>query len=258
VTIDEAISIAGAIAMGALIAVIVKRQIFRQLPIFLFYLAWGLFGTVLAVATMRYFPHIYLNEWIAETCANTVVYLFALAELRNKLIRCNRTSPSGWWLLIFLFVLNGLILKSLSGWAVPSHFRAEWRFSVHAMQATAILELAALLTLIEWAMLRRFRWPDRELRVAFGFGVSAVVEMTYAILSSHPFLYYGQRYQWASLLTSTCDLCVLIYWLWYFLLEDSKMAEGAAAGAKAAGSARRTGTMARIIRPHFVQFGRRT
>jgi len=224
-----------------LVAVLAKKRIFRELPIFVLYVACGFCGAVCALLAQSYFPHMYLSEWITETYVDTLIYFFALAELRVRLKRYNQVAASGWSFVALLFVFNIVLLKSLSRWVVPVHFPSEWRFAVHSLQATAVLELAGLLALVEWGMVLRFRWPDRELRIVTGFGFSGVVTMTAAILFSHPSIFSGPAFHWVDLLNSTVDLGVLIYWLWYFLFEDGGLMESAAARSKAMGVSRWTG-----------------
>ena len=234
-TLDTAVSVATAVCLAALIVIFAKKRLFRALPVFFCYLLYGFCAAFTAAATQRYFPHLYIDEYIVEVSGDAVLYFIALAELQRNLARYNRASPFRWWLVTLLVVLNGLILSRLSKWAVPYHFSIPWRFAMHTMQATATIELAGLLALIEWSMIRGFRWPDREFRIVSGFGFSAVVAMATAILYSHRFIYTRGRFPWINLVGPVTALGVLIYWVHYFLFKDGGVARGEAAGTNLAG-----------------------
>ncbi len=227
-TLETAVSVAAAVCLAVLIVIFTKKRLFTALPIFFCYLLYGFCAAFAAAATQRYFPHLYIHEYIAEVCGDAVLYFIALAELQRNLARYNRASSFRWWPAILLVVLNGLILSGLSQWAIPYHFSIQWRFAAHTTQATATIELAGLLALIEWSMIRGFRWPDREFRIVSGFGFYAVVAMAAAILYSHRFTYTNGRFPWINLLDPVTALGVLIYWIHYFMFQDDGVARSEA------------------------------
>lgn len=224
-TLDTAVSMAGAVLLAALIAIFVKRRIVRALPVFFCYLLFGFCVALAAALTQRLFPHFYLREWIAEACLDPLFYFCALVELQRSLARHNRALLPGWQFFTMLVVLNGALLERLLKWTIPFHYSAPWQFAVHTMQATATLELAGLLALVEWSVFRGFHWPDREFRIVSGFGFSAVVTMAAAILYSYRFTYTDGRFPWINLLGPITALGVLIYWVYSFLFENRGMAD---------------------------------
>ena len=229
-TLDTAVSVAAAVCLAALIVIFAKKRLFLALPVFFCYLLYGFCAALAAAVTQRYLPHLYLNEYIVEVSGDAVLYFIALAELQRNLARYNRASPFRWWLMTLLVVLNGLVLGQLSKWTVPYHSSIPGRFAMHTMQATATIELAGLLALIEWSMIRGFRWPDREFRIVSGFGFTAVVAMASAILYSHRFIYTKGRFPWINLAGPVTALGVLIYWVRYFMFQDNGVAKSEEVG----------------------------
>lgn len=220
VTLNTAVSLAGAVFLAALVAVFSAKRIWRGRPVFFGYLIFGFCAALVAAATQRYIPRVYLSEWIVEACADALFYICVLVELGRNLVRFNHKGPPPWQFVILLFALNGVVLHAFSRWSLPFHFPVAWQFAVHTMQATAVLELAALLVVVEWSAFGGLRWPDREFRIVTGFGFSGVVSMAAAMLYSYPFIYTHGRFTWMNLLAPVADLGVLVYWLKYFALKD--------------------------------------
>jgi hypothetical protein len=83
-------------------------------------------------------------------------------------------------------------------------------------RAREVLEFSGFLTLIAWSSLRKFHWPERELRIVTGFGLSTFSWFLVSLL--HARWNGGSVYHWLDQSGQIVDLLVLAYWLHYFLI----------------------------------------
>jgi hypothetical protein len=85
------------------------------------------------------------------------------------------------------------------------------------MRANSVLQFAGMLSLILWSSLRKLDWPEHELRIATGLGISAFAWFVVALL--HAQWDGGPVYHRLDQAGEVADLVVLAYWLHYFLIS---------------------------------------
>lgn len=219
-TLYTAIPLANLILGAALFAVLIHRRVFRGLPLFVVWMAYSPATCLSGLAIARYAPACYAPFWFVSTAIDTLFYLCVLVALGKSILRYNRASSS-MTMALLLFALLTVLTSALSQWTLPSYLSFFWKLGLRSFQATTILQLAGLLTLISWSNLRKLRWRERELRVVTGMGVWTIVAFGFLILQTHGLS--GPRYHWLGLLAPTSVLGVLIYWLHYFWFEPSSL-----------------------------------
>lgn len=215
VTLDTALISANFILEAVFFTLLVGRRVYRTLPVFVSNQAYTLLFTLASLACSYSTPH-YLRVWSVGITIDTLFYLCVLLELGKAVLRYNRASPPPRGLVFLLFLSAILPIGLLAQWPNPPRLDAIWQLEFRVMQASAVLEVAALLTLAWWSGLRKLRWPERELSLVMGMGSWALVQLCVLLLHEHGFI--GPSYHWLDQLTPATVLGVFIYWLHYFWL----------------------------------------
>lgn len=217
----------------ALLGVLASRRVYRTLPLFMAYFAYSVILMAAGLATSPGTP-LYLFVWILGVTIDTLFYLGVLAELGQSVLRFNRASPMPWGLVVLLFIGASVPISLLAQWPEIGHYDMVSQLEFRVMQATGVFEIAGLLTLLRWSGFKKLRWPERELRLMWGMASWALVQLTVLVLHEHGLM--GPGYHWLDLLTPSCVLVVLLYWLHYFWLDPASKPEtlGSDSGTRAA------------------------
>ncbi len=218
-TADVAVPVVGGIAETALLVTLACKRVARTHPVFFCYQAFCMLEGFAGSAVQTWCPRQSLHFWIVDAITDTLFACFVLAEVGRNLLRRNRKSSAGWPLVLLLGLLTVLLLHALSPWSVPSRFPFVRQLSVDTLHITAVFLFTAFLTLVLWSSLRRLHWPDRELRIASGLGLTAFVCLVVAILHSYAFSWSPSDH-WIDFLVPLCYLGVVLYWTSYFAFED--------------------------------------
>ena len=149
-----------------------------------------------------------------------LLYLWVLAELGKNLLRFNRKSRPQWKLAVPLFVVAAVLIGSLSRWAATPSRTLLANICFLTMRADGALEFAGFLALISWSGLRKLRWPERELRIATGFGFVAFVWFLVSLLEFK--WNAGPVYYWLYQSGQAAGLAALAYWLYYFWIDAER------------------------------------
>lgn len=219
-TVDAALSIAYAGLYLALFVSLSARRTFKALPLFCAYLICGGFAFIIAEAILLFAPGFYLRFFIVYIAVDGLLYFCVLEELGRNVLRYNRVIPPHWFVIVLLFALFALLAIFLAGWTVPTARSLLSAYYYQEMRIIEILEFAGFLALVCWSSLRKLSWPNRELRLATGFGLSTLVWFLIAIL--HALWTTGAAYHWLDQAGQAVYLAVLVYWLHYFWIEADR------------------------------------
>jgi len=211
VTLDTALPRAGMILQPLLLILLAKRRLLCELPVFSFYLGFGVLTIFAGEAILRFSPTWYLHFYLVNICGDALLGLCVLAELGRSVLRCNRRSSSKWPLALLLLVPASLLIWPLAHWTIPPHLSLTWILCFRLEQTIAILQVASLLALVWWSNLLHLRWPDRELRIASGLCSFSLVALLVAVVHTHQAI--GPEYHWLDQAASASYLGVLAYWV---------------------------------------------
>ena len=221
--LDTPLTLAGIVLTAALLALLIRRRAFRELPLFTAYLGFELFCEIAGFAVLYFFPGRYLCFFLIIIFLDTLLYFGALAELGRNLLRYNRRASSPQFLAILLFVLAALITFVMAKWTLPAGRSSLSGFYYLQMRVCETLEFAAFLALAFWSDLQKLRWPERELRVTAGFGIYSLSSFVIAILHSR--WAAGPAYHLLDQAGEVIYLFVMMYWLHGFWFESSQAPE---------------------------------
>jgi hypothetical protein len=174
VALDTALSLAYIALASVLAGLMAVKRVFRPTPVFFAFVCFDLVSSAAGLAMLHHagFSESYLHFYLLYLAVNFLLYFRVLAELGKNLLRFNRVSRPYGMLAVLLFAAAAVPLCALSKWtAVPGRSPFSNGYYL-AMRAGEALTFAGFLALISWSSLRKFRWPERELRIATG-GVPA-------------------------------------------------------------------------------------
>lgn len=221
-TLDRALLIAGIAAEIAFLALITRKRVYRFLPLFFIYLAWGVTSDCImfALQSMDYLH--YIKLYVAEVSIDSAIQYAVLVELTWSVLRRIGISFTRWTLIgviAGLLALGALIwpfsdAAGFAGFTPLSHF-------VFRLQASiSMLRILLFLLIAGGSHVLSLGWRDRELQVATGLGAYSLASLIGAILHAHQPV--GADYHLVDQLVSASYALVLLYWIVCFSLAKRR------------------------------------
>jgi hypothetical protein len=220
-TLETALILAYLLLASAVLAAMAVKRAFYSSPIFFAYICFDLGSTAIAFAIYHLLgvTEAYLGFFLFALAVDCLLCFCVFAELGKNLLRSNRESRPHWNLAVLLFATSSLMVSAVARLtAAPSGRSPLANLCFLEIRADGALEFAGFLALISWSSLRKLHWPERQLRIATGFGFATFAWFLISLLQSQwnsgP-IYYGlyEAGQAAGLVT-------LAYWLHYFWTVD--------------------------------------
>lgn len=206
----------GIVAEATVIAVLVWRRVYRSLPVFFFYIVWGLIGdsAILILRTVFHSWNMYPYE--IEIYVDLVFQYLVLIELAWSTLRpIRRSLPRGFLLGISLVIAAAAVLAwLLSAIKETAGFPAQLLLALHAQRAFALVRILFFLVLACFSHFLRIGWHDRELQVATGLGFYSLISLAGTMVQSHQF--YGQQYYYVEIAIACSYVLSLGYWTYSF------------------------------------------
>lgn len=226
--IDSILTSAAVIADVAVFAPILLRKIWRTLPIFTAYLVWALLSDIASLILQK--GHIpvatYLKFYQAELIIDSTLMFIVLVELCWSVLRPVQSSlPKGSIYVIgVLIALAGLLIWPLAGKTLPSYTN-DFGLMIYRLQATcAILRVVCFLVMAAFSQLLSINWRDRELQVATGLGIFAMVSLGVSVIHAHQAV-DAKLYHPLDQLVSISYLGTLVYWVLSFAAKEYQRKE---------------------------------
>jgi hypothetical protein len=207
---------------ATLIGLLAWRRVYRVLPVFFVFILWSSaidFATLLIVRTIT--PVGYLRLFAVVMTLDSLIRFAVWIELGRKVLRYNNATAPGRFFVFLLFVVACLPLWLLSQQTPLSADHTVLRLVyLHLRQIIGILMVAVLLTMAWLSRILGLRWPERELRIATGFGFTFIVALTVNILQNHEFVYPIHRR--LDQISVAGYLGTLAYWVLSFSQNETK------------------------------------
>ncbi len=225
--IDTAIWVACLLASGMVIAMLFFRHIWRTLPIFCVYCVWDVVSNVaLNLASQHLQVKVFFQVEFARAIVDSALIFCVLVELAWSVLRPVRASlPRSSMVLLGVLILVG----ATAIWpfaALPGMEHAtsrEGMIFLQLQQTMWIVRILVFLVLAGASQLLSIGWRDRELQVATGFGLYAIVGLTVAVLETHQSTasQYGQYER----IAAVSYFCCLLYWVVSFAQKQAERRE---------------------------------
>lgn len=223
---ETAVLFGGIISEAIVFVLLMRRKVWRILPIFCAYVAWTLVSdpTSYFVVT-RFSAATYRNYYLVEVTIDSLLQFAVLVELTWSVLRPVRASlPRATpIILVVLVALAGLVIWPLAGMAVPPKFTSEAALLFHVQETFAILRVVCFLIMASFSQLLSIGWRDRELQVATGLGFYSIVTLLVAVMHSHQTA--GELYTSLDVVGTVSYLGTLFYWIFSFATKEQERKE---------------------------------
>jgi hypothetical protein len=204
----------------ALVALMTYRRVFRSLPLFFTYVCFDLAAGAAALAIYDWSGASiwYWRSFLLQLVGDSLIYFCVLVEMGKNLLRFNRESRLHGKLAVLLFGAAAVTIGALASWTVAPGRSLLLNICFFGMRVNGDLQFAGFLALAGWSGLRKLRWPDRELRIATGFGFIAFVWFLISLLHSR--WSTGPVYYWLYQAGEVAGSITVAYWLHAFWFES--------------------------------------
>ena len=208
------------------LAPIVRRRIWRVLPVFSAYLVWALLSDLAGLYFQRPGSTFkYLTFYKLEMIVDSVLMFTVLVELAWSVLRPVRsTLPRGTLVaLAVLIAVTGLLVWPLAGMVVSPQMSPEGATIFHLLDTFAILRIVCFLVMASFSQLLSIGWRDRELQIATGLGFYSIVSLLVTLLNSHQAS--TAQIHLLDYAVSVSYLCTLAYWTLSFFGKEYQRQE---------------------------------
>jgi len=221
-SVDLTIWYAGIVLDAVLLGLLMRRRVYKDLPVFFIYLLWSLYYDLVAWKLMRTLsPEACLQQYMVGITVNALFVVAVWIELGRKVLRYNGARTPGRFFVFLLFLVACLPLWLLAQQTPLSAGHTVFRLLfAHLRQIIGILMVAVLLTMAWLSRILDLRWPERELRIATGFGFTFIVSLAVNILQNHWFAYPIHRL--LDQISVAGYLGTMAYWVLSFSQNETK------------------------------------
>ncbi len=196
-----------------LLALLIRKCVFRVLPAFFAWMVWNLLSSLLFLLILRDSAPHYAELWIVNAIVDTSFYFLVLMEAARNMAHFNGPSAR-WSVAALIFPQTLLVVYLLSPWTLPSGFPLLFRLAMRILQITIVTELAAILTIAVWSNLLHLRWPEWEFQVTTGMGIYTIITFATTVARTHSLPEW--LYTWLDQVGPYSYLGVLIFWVVMF------------------------------------------
>jgi hypothetical protein len=205
---------------AAVVGLVLYRQIWRRLPMFLAFCIWALISDAANFA-IRFSP---AREFIATdflkfcfvaTVIDTSLQFSVLIELAGSLLRPTRSNSSRYALLAIVAtvsVVGGTVWSFADGPGLSS--TPPWDILLRLLQAVSVLRILFFLAFAVSSHFFSLKLTDRELQVAKGFGFYSLVGAAVSVATFQ--LSTASQFRDLCLEIAGGFLLPMIYWVFRF------------------------------------------
>lgn len=220
-TLDTILWLTGDGVTAIVVGMLVGRRVFRTLPVFTSYLAWGLLSDAGQQTAAHYFPATHYIVFLVGLIVDSLFQFGVLVELAWSVLRPLRASLPRWsWFAVA--VLTGLVAAVVWPFASGPGVNAlslVGRLNVHVQITFSVLRILLFLGLAGCSQLLAIGWRDRELQVATGLGFYSMVSL--AVWMHHTGQTAGPQYHPLDQLVAASYVCSLGYWVFAFSRQEA-------------------------------------
>jgi hypothetical protein len=226
VSVDTAFWLTGIVLEAAVVALLFHRQIFRVLPVFTFYVFWGLLTDLGMVAVQRWYPpSVYLRLFIVQLSIDSILQFCVLVELVWSVLRPYRSVLPRFSIFVIaaLILLAGAAMWPISGTLALPGATPEWTLLSRLEQTSSALRILFFLLIAGGSQVLSLGWRSRELQVATGLGFYSLMSLGAAFLHSHHATI--EFYRNVDRLVVATGFCSLLYWAFCFAQKEAPRQE---------------------------------
>ncbi len=223
--LDNGLWICGLLVETALVALLIYRRAWRNVPFFLIFCGSEVLMDLGAFVVRRYAGEAHLFYYLLSSVISSILEFAVLVELAWSVLRPLRSSlPRRTPFVIGIVVLAlGAAIWPFSAVRSFSNLAPLLRQIAQLQQTTSILRVLFFLALAGCSQLLSIGWRDRELQIATGLGFVSLVNLGTAMLRVHQSTWI----QWlhSNQLLVGCYISSLAYWVFCFSQKEAERRE---------------------------------
>lgn len=211
---------------GAVLALLLRRHISRQLPLFTIYIAWTIVSDLAMLSVSRWYPPThYLRIFAIEMTLDAMLQFGVLIELGWSVLRpvralLPRTAVFG---IGAILLLVSCLIWPIAGISNVPGLTQEWRLVIQLQQTSSILRIVFFLVLALFSQLLAIGWRNRELQVATGLGFYSLVSLGGLLIQIHQVSM--MQYRASDRIVRISYFCCLLYWMASFVRKEAPRGE---------------------------------
>lgn len=218
----------GILVEASVIALLVYRRTYRNLPIFFLFLIWTIVSDFSMMALSRHFgdqSQAYYRIYVVEFSLDFILQFAILVELAWAVLRPirsvlpRRTIP----VISVLLLMAGAAIWPIAGKLTLNAPTPQWHILMQMQEAFSILRVLFVLVVAGFSQLLAIGWRDRELQVATGLGFYWLVTLGASIV--HTQHLSVPVYHRVDQLIAVSYLCSLVYWVFSFAQQEAARQE---------------------------------
>jgi hypothetical protein len=225
--LDKALLIALPIGEAIVLGFLLRSKTWKTFPVFCLYIFWGFLSDAALFDILTWqSAEVYQKFYTFQIIVDSFMLFSVLVELAWSVLRPIRASlPKATILvLIVLVALAGLAIWPLAAQA-PAQMDKASRYLFHLQETFAILRVVCFAVMAGLSQVLSIGWRDRELQIASGFGVYAIVSLLVMLLHARSTQVTGDPYHYLDQAVSISYLGTLSYWVLSFSAKEQKRKE---------------------------------
>jgi len=219
--VDSFLVMAGLLSEAVVLLLLVRRRVFRTLPVFTLYLCWSLVSDLGQSAATKQFPSGVLSMYLVSLAIDSLFQFGVLFELSRSVLRPVSNLLPRWtsFAVAALIILICAVIWPFAKSPAFNGFKVEEQLLVHLQQTFSILRILFFLALAGGSQLLSIGWRDRELQVATGLGFYSMVSVAVSVLHTRQDLL--PLYHRMDDIVVVSYLCSLLYWIFCFAQQEA-------------------------------------
>lgn len=223
---NSALQYAGIAAEIIVLGLMLRKGLWRTLPIFCALVGCDFFSDTLNAIIQQRNPDLFLKTYFWEMGVSSLLQFAVLIELAWSVLRPSRASlpRAALPVLAVLVALAGLVIWPLAGTAVPPNLTPHAQLFFHFQGTISILRVVCFLVMAGFSQILAIGWKDRELQVATGLGFFSIISLLVSVLHSHQ-MWQDASYTLLDRVQSISYLGTLTYWGVSFATKEQERKE---------------------------------
>ncbi len=227
-SLDNTIWLAGIVTEAVVVGLLIRKRVWRLLPLFFVYCVWDLLSNV-GGFTGSHFLKLsdsnYITTYLVQTMIDSAFQFCVLVELVWSVLRPIRSSlPRFTFVALAALILAvGAAIWPFAALAGIAQETANVQLIVHLQQTTSILRILLFLGMAGCSQLLSIGWRDRELQVATGLGVYSLVSVGVTMMQAHQSTF--AQYAHLNEFVVGSFVCSLLYWVFSFSQKEAERRE---------------------------------
>ncbi len=224
-TLDTTLFLVGLLAEAGALALVIYKRIYKLLPLFSCYLAWGLINDSGLYLLTRKFPDSGLHFYFISAIIDSAFMFCVLIELSMSVLRPARSLLSHWAVLavVLILALSCAIIWPFAKSPGLEHTAHQYQVIIHLQTTLSVIRILYFLVLAAGSQFLSIGWKDRELQVATGFGFYALISLSVAVFHMNQGLggpgnpSLDIQFHLLDQLVAGSYVCSMVYWSVSFL-----------------------------------------